>query len=204
MVESISAFDGAWVGNAQHMSMFFGFFLCYLIGILMDKGYPIPPYADDAFLILALTVEWILFAYHLHGRSPLDVLVHTLLVNAIPAGILLAFLYAWKKSQILPILAFMYAWLIQGTWFWQVGFILYPPWKSTWNVESHEHMTIATVIFIAHLFLDAVLILILNGFIATRSRGRRRLEKGLEEEKKSLLSQGEPDEAVVRKTVPIP
>ena len=80
-MESIAAFDGEWTGNAQHISMFFGFFLCYLVGMLMDKGYPIPPYVDDAFVILALTVEWLLFANHLHGRSPLDVLVSNQLLQ---------------------------------------------------------------------------------------------------------------------------
>ncbi|CAG0880387.1 unnamed protein product [Darwinula stevensoni] len=195
--ETINALDENWnwvhLGNAQHVCMFFGFLFWGVIGMLMDKGYPFPPYADHAFIILALIVEWLLFANHLHGRYPLDVLTHTLLGNVLTSGILLGFLNAWKNSQILPILALTYTMLVQGTWFWQVGFILYPPWEKTWNEESHDHMTIATVIFVAHLFIDALLILILNGFIESCLRGQGHHGKDSEEEE-WMLSEEKLDE----------
>ncbi|CAG0882261.1 unnamed protein product [Darwinula stevensoni] len=195
--EIVTALDNNWkwvaFGNAQHVCMFSGYLLFYLIGMLADMEYHIPPYVDDAFGILALTTEWLLFANHLHGMPPLEVLVHTLLGNVIKGGILMGFLVIWKKSQILPVLGLAYTILFQGTWFWHVGFILFPPWKSTWNAESHEHMTIATVIFIAHLFLNAVLILILNAFIARRLRGRKCLAKD-SMERRMLLSQDEEPE----------
>ncbi|CAG0882260.1 unnamed protein product [Darwinula stevensoni] len=124
--EIITGFDKNWKwdtpGNAQHVCMFLGFFLYFFIGMLADKGYIHLPYVDDVFGIFAVTVEWLLFANHLHGMPPLEVL-------------------------------------------------------STWNTESHEHMTYATVVFIAHLFLDAILILILNEFIARRFGGRKYFAK---------------------------
>ena len=94
-------------------------------------------------------------------------------------GFLMEALKVWQESHILPVLGLAYTILLQGTWFWQVGFILFPPWKSTWEWENHGHLTIATVIFIAHLFLNAMLILILNAFIAIRFRGRQDPAKDL-------------------------
>ena len=183
--------------------MFLGFFLYFFIGMLADRGYIILPYVDDVFGIGAVTVEWLLFANHLHGMPPLEVLVrtmplivqvtsakfkiensmrlfsqvHTLLGYVIKFGIFMGFLMIWKKSHILSVLGFAYMLLLQGTWFWQVGFILFAPWKSTWNKESHEHMTYATVVFIAHVFFDAILILILNAFIERRFAGRQHTAK---------------------------
>ncbi|CAG0898733.1 unnamed protein product [Darwinula stevensoni] len=83
--EAIYAIDKTWswasLGNAQHICMYSTFFLFYFTGVLIDKGYPIPPYADDAFLILALTVERLLFINHLHGRPSLDFLVRQRLLS---------------------------------------------------------------------------------------------------------------------------
>ncbi|CAG0899846.1 unnamed protein product [Darwinula stevensoni] len=188
--EIIGGFDQNWkweqMGNTQHLCVYSSFFIFCFIGFLMDMGCTFLPYVDHAFMILALTVEWLVFSYHLHGKTPLQALVHILLGNVLKSSIVLAFLNAWKRSQVLLTLALVYSFLVQGTWFYQIGFIEDPPWKSTWNGESHDHMTIITVIFVAHLFLDAIFILILNGFIAAWVRGRGRLRYCSEDEKQML------------------
>lgn len=55
--------------------------------------------------------------------------------------------------------------LLQGSWFYQIGFILYPPaWLNSvgWNEEDHGQMMIVTLIYTWHL----ASILILSAFIA--------------------------------------
>lgn len=38
--------------------------------------------------------------------------------------------------------------LLQGTWFFQIGFILYPPsGMAHWDLEDHEQMMIVTMIY---------------------------------------------------------
>ena len=37
---------------------------------------------------------------------------------------------------------------LQGTWFYQIGFILYPPGSMAhWDMEDHDQMMIITMIF---------------------------------------------------------
>jgi hypothetical protein len=34
----------------------------------------------------------------------------------------------------------------QGSWFYQVGFILYPPWgMSEWNVSDHRQVSLSVI-----------------------------------------------------------
>ena len=103
--------------------------------------------------------------------------LHMLLGNVLTSGILLAFLSAWKKSEVILTLAFYYTLLVQGTWLLQTGIVVDPPWKSTWDHKSHDHMTLATVLFVAHLFIDALFILTLNGFAQLWVRRRGRLSR---------------------------
>ncbi|CAG0891362.1 unnamed protein product [Darwinula stevensoni] len=194
-VECGNALDKNWnwmyPENSQHIAIYFAFFLYFLIGTLVDKGYPILPYADDIFGIFALVVEWLLFAYHTHGKLPFEVVVHTLLGDVIKGGILLELLMIWKKSNIIPVLGFAYTLLFQATWFFQIGLFLH--WRNTWDFESHVNMTYATVIFIAHLFLDAIFVLALSSFIEKSVRGGGCLTN-CSEEKRILLSQDEKEE----------
>ena len=81
----------------------------------------LPPGADYAALVLALFVEGLLFAFHLHGRGMIDVHVHQLLILAIVAGILAAVVEARMRHQPLAVLARAYSLLIQGSWFCQVS-----------------------------------------------------------------------------------
>ena len=81
----------------------------------------LPAGADYAALVLALFVEGLLFAFHLHGRGMIDVHVHQLLILAIVAGILAAVVEARMRHQPLAVLARAYSLLIQGSWFCQVS-----------------------------------------------------------------------------------
>ena len=77
--EIITGFDEEWrfahLGNAQHVTMFSLFLLNAFIELLIELGQPLPPNLDYASAILAFIGEGVLFAGHLHGRSPMDVQV---------------------------------------------------------------------------------------------------------------------------------
>ncbi|KAF2364112.1 hypothetical protein FHG87_005125, partial [Trinorchestia longiramus] len=75
--ELVTGFKGgefANVGNSQHMSMYFFYGLMAFVNILLHYKFSIPPGTDYAVALLALLNEGLLFANHLHGRPPLDVL----------------------------------------------------------------------------------------------------------------------------------
>jgi hypothetical protein len=75
-------------------------------------------------------IEGFLFANHLHSREPLDIHVHTLLVYAIEGCVAFTCLEFFKPNEILFTYGRIVCTLLQGTWFYQVGFVLYPPTKN--------------------------------------------------------------------------
>ncbi|CAG0903204.1 unnamed protein product [Darwinula stevensoni] len=197
-VECGNALDENWnwiyPENYQHITVFFAFFLFYLIGMLADRGYPVLPSADAVFGLFAFLVEWVLFSYHtVFYKHPLEFQIHALLLDVVKGGVVMAFLMIWEKRHILPVLGFAYTLLFQGTWFLQIGVFIHWNHAWGWSFESDLNMTIASVVFIAHLFFDAVVVLVLNGFVETSLRRGEYRAKG-SEERKILISHEEEKE----------
>lgn len=155
------------IHNGQHMTMF-GFFLFpVLFDLLYYYQVPgLPPDLDLASGALAFAVEGILFVWHLHGRNNIDIQVHTFLVYAIVLCSLSSVLETFYPHDLRPALLRSTFTLLQGTWFYHIGFILYPPngW-STWKSDDHKEMMIVTMLFVWN--LAAILLFqILVGFMS--------------------------------------
>ncbi|CAI9587214.1 unnamed protein product, partial [Staurois parvus] len=55
--------------------------------------------------------------------------------------------------------------ILQGTWFWQIGFVLYPPGGGAeWDQKDHENIMFITMCFCWH-YAVAVLIMGVNYFL---------------------------------------
>ena len=69
--------NGHWIqwGNSQHISMYFFFGFSGLMDILYFYEFNLPPNLDYGTSVIAFLMEGFLFANHLHGRTPLDVMV---------------------------------------------------------------------------------------------------------------------------------
>ncbi|MGH0125184.1 UNVERIFIED_CONTAM: hypothetical protein FKN15_027577 [Acipenser sinensis] len=92
-----------------------------------------------------------LFYYHLHGRLMLDVHVHQLLLFAIFGGALTIFLEVFFRGNILLELLRCSLCLLQGSWFWQIGFVLYPPSGfPEWDSMDHNNMMFITMCYCWH------------------------------------------------------
>ena len=195
-LEIYTAFDNGkffHIGNGQHATMFFYFGLTGIMDILIHYKAPLPPDMDYISMVFALLCEFVLFRFHLHGRTDLDVLLHTLLLYAIAGSILSVILEMRYRNNILCSLARPYFILLQGTWFWQVGWILYPPFQSSfhWNEEDHEQMMIATMIFAWHAAGSILVILVIGGVIAYIHRRFVSYRRGDDMALKSLVNNGE-------------
>jgi len=46
--------------------------------------------------------------------------------------------------------------LHQGTWFIQIGFILYSPFGTTWDTSNHQQMMIVTIMYVWH-YIGAII-----------------------------------------------
>ncbi len=102
--------------NAQHITMFFAFGLASLFEVLGHFKYSLPDGIEFLANILAFIVEGFLFHFHLHGRSQIDVHVHTLLVYAIIFCIIAAIWEFNQPNQILATYARIAGTFLQGIW----------------------------------------------------------------------------------------
>lgn len=131
---------------AQHLdnythAVMYGFFgLSGLVDLVMWFDlFPLPPKFDYFVFSLAFWFEGFLFCFHLHGRDELNVRLHTFLYILVFVTAAVFFL-AVISDQFFHLLSFLKAYLmgLQGSWFFQAGFVLFGtnPWKnSSSNVE---------------------------------------------------------------------
>jgi hypothetical protein len=163
-LEIFTAFkDGQFThfGNGQHATMFFFFGLSGVIDILVHHKAPLPKDVEYVIATLAFVVEDVLFMFHLHGRTPLDVLVHTLLVYVLHATVIVCVVEMRYRNNVTVSLTRTFLVFLQGTWFWQVGFILYNPIHGhiPWKDDDHEEMMVATMMFAWHMAVVFLLML---------------------------------------------
>ena len=127
---SLAIIVGSWYApeipfhNGEHI-MIFVFFLFHPIMELLYyfKIEYLPPKLDYLGIILAYSVEGFLILKHLHGRTDIDVQMHTYLFYSI-LGCALAFTFemVWIHD-VRPAVARATFSLLQGTWFVQVNVI---------------------------------------------------------------------------------
>lgn len=126
--------------NYTHVVMYGFFGLSGLVDLVMWFDlFPVPPKFDYFVFSLAFWFEGFLFCFHLHGRDELNVRLHTFLYILVFVTAAVFFL-AVISDQFFHLLGFLKAYLmgLQGSWFFQAGFVLFGPnsWKnSSSNVE---------------------------------------------------------------------
>lgn len=161
-----------WMGDIQHVTMYSLFCLSGIVDVLSWKRLRFcPPGVDFLALANAFVGEWVLFSHHLHGRTNLDIILHTLLLYVIAATVLTIILEYKFNTNLLASLATTYLLFVQGTWFIQVGLILYIPMRWTaWLMHElkneSDQVVMATTIFAWHLGGDFIFLALL--FVLTR------------------------------------
>lgn len=171
LAEFITGFsNGRFVnfGNIQHILMYTAFGLFGAVGVGTTSKMPfIPPGTEYAMLSLSLFVEMILFVYHLHGRTPLDIHVHQLLIVAIGTSLVMVVFEYFNRDNVLASLCRAFSSLLQGSWFIQVGFILYNPfsWATPWAEHDHSQMMTVTSVFAFHILANVILMAAIGCFV---------------------------------------
>ena len=143
------------VSNEQHATMYFFFGLIGVIGLLTPSLRRMFPNIEDiryVALAMAYTVEAVLFKFHLMGRDMMDTTIHTLLLYSVYGCIIMTLAELTFRKQVLTSLGRAYFTILQGTWFWQVAFILYNPFTDhkEWNHGDHHEIMLTTCIYTWH------------------------------------------------------
>ncbi|KAL3047950.1 transmembrane protein 45A [Trematomus bernacchii] len=169
--------------NWQHSTMYLFFSLWAAVSLIVQSSEAAPLALDRLMLAVAFFNEGFLFLYHLHGRSPLDVHLHQLLLFCVFGLALLCFLEVFQRGNLVLELLRCTLTLLQGSWFWQIGFVLYSPHGQVWDQSDHNNVMFVTMCFSWHL---AVAMVTVSGIYAAvtcvvRSRLRRTppMEMGL-------------------------
>ncbi|KAG5852715.1 hypothetical protein ANANG_G00065530 [Anguilla anguilla] len=170
--------------NWQHATMYLFFGLAGVVSLAVHTTGAAPLALDRMLLAIAFFTEGFLFLYHLHGRDMLDVHIHQLLLYAIFGGALTSFLEVFQRGNILLELLRAALSLLQGSWFWQIGFVLYPPsGRAEWDLKDHNSMMFITMCYCWHLAFSlltvAVVYCTVCWVVRSRSKRAQPMEMGL-------------------------
>ncbi|NWT21705.1 TM45B protein, partial [Vireo altiloquus] len=94
----------------------------------------------------------LLFCFRDYSDAVLDHHLHSLLTMAIFAGALCALLEVFLRDHIILETLRTSSFLLQGSWLWQIGFVLSPPWGGPgWDQSDPSNLLFLTMCFCWHL-----------------------------------------------------
>ncbi|KAG7483867.1 hypothetical protein MATL_G00042930 [Megalops atlanticus] len=155
--------EKSWVKlmNWQHSTMYLFFGISGIADVLTMSPLPVPLGLDRLALSLALFVEGFLFYFHVHNRPSLDKHIHSLLLVAVFGGSASTLLEVFKRDHTVLELFRSSLAILQGTWFYQIGFVLYPLSGPQWDLELHDNIMFITMCYCWH-YAVALLIVSMN------------------------------------------
>ncbi|KAL2807521.1 transmembrane protein 45B [Daubentonia madagascariensis] len=148
--------------NWQHSTMYLFFAVSGIVDMLTYLVSHVPLGVDRLLMAVAIFTEGFLFYYHVHNRPPLDQHIHLLLVFCLFGGGVGVFLEVILRDNIVLELFRTSLVILQGTWFWQIGFVLFPPFGTPeWDQEDEANIMFITMCFCWH-YLVALCIVATN------------------------------------------
>ncbi|KAK3753242.1 hypothetical protein QZH41_004462 [Actinostola sp. cb2023] len=160
LLDSNNDFVQEHLNNYAHVSMYSLFGLSGVVDLLVHyKAAPFPSGLDHVFLALAFFAEGMLFFFHLGGRPELIVRLHTFLyvISFLTSVVLLLEMKVDDRTPV-PALSRAFLTSLQGTWFFQIAFVLHGarPWKN-----SSANVEFVAIAFVWHIFVVAALYLVI-------------------------------------------
>ncbi|XP_003469299.1 transmembrane protein 45A [Cavia porcellus] len=169
--------EGQWnqLTGWHHCTMYFFFGLVGVANILCFTISPLPVSLIKLILSNAFFVETFIFHNHTHGREMLDIFVHQMLVLVSFVTGLLAFMEFLMRNNVLLELLRTSLILLQGSWFWQIGFVLYPPSGGpAWDLNDHDNIMFLAICFCWHYALSYIIIGVDYAFVTWLVKTRLR------------------------------
>ncbi|XP_035035006.1 transmembrane protein 45B [Hippoglossus stenolepis] len=150
----------SWVKlmNWQHGTMYLFFGISGIALVTSTKSKQVPPGVDRLALSIALFVEGFLFYHHVQNRPLLDAHIHSLLLVAVFAGSASTMLEVFIRDNFVLELLRGCLFILQGSWFFQIGFVLYPLNGEQWDMTMHNNAMFVTMCFCWHLAVALLLV----------------------------------------------
>ncbi|XP_024596556.1 transmembrane protein 45B [Neophocaena asiaeorientalis asiaeorientalis] len=148
--------------NWQHSTMYLFFGVSGLVDMLTYLITHIPLGLDRLVMAVAVSNEGFLLYHHVHHRPPLDQHIHSLLLCAVFAGAVSLTLEVILRDNIVLELFRTSLVILQGTWFWQIGFVLFPLFGAPeWDQKDDANIMFITMCFCWH-YLAALCIVAIS------------------------------------------
>jgi Na+-transporting methylmalonyl-CoA/oxaloacetate decarboxylase gamma subunit len=160
----MSFYEGA--NNLQHFAMYSMFFLVGIIELCVHYELPLPKHIDGVAGCLAFISEALLFYFHGHTRDPVEVQLHVFLVLAILGTVVCGITEILQQDkQVYPTLMRAYFTVLQGSWFYTTGFLLYDPFHGHYDAsedpDPHRTLMLVAYYFVLHMGVILALLLLL-------------------------------------------
>uniref|UniRef100_A0A8C4Y2J9 Transmembrane protein 45B n=1 Tax=Gopherus evgoodei TaxID=1825980 RepID=A0A8C4Y2J9_9SAUR len=137
--------------NWQYTTMYLFYGLSGIVDVLSYSPLKLSLGLDRLLLSVAMFTEGFLFCFHDYNNTALDQHLHSLLLIAIFGGALCALMEVFLRDH--TILEFFRTsfFILQGSWFWQIGFVLSPPWGGPgWDQTDRGNFNFLTMCFFWH------------------------------------------------------
>ncbi|XP_010143499.1 PREDICTED: transmembrane protein 45B-like [Buceros rhinoceros silvestris] len=146
----------------HYSTMYLFFLLSGVTDIVSQSPLKLPLGLDRLSLAVALFIEGLLFCSCDYSDAALDHHLHSLLAVAIFAGALCALLEVFLRDHIILETFRTSSFLLQGSWLWQIGFVLSPPWGGPgWDQNDQNNFMFLTMCFCWH-YAGALAVLAAN------------------------------------------
>ncbi|XP_048369138.1 transmembrane protein 45B-like [Sphaerodactylus townsendi] len=143
----------SWVKlmNWQHMTMYLFYGFSGVVDVLSYTPLKLPVGLDRLLVAVALFAEGFLFYFHDYQGEVLTEHLYSLLSIAIFGAALGSLLEAFLRDHTLLELLRASLFILQGSWFWQIGFVLHPPWGGPgWSQADDDNKNFLTMCFFWH------------------------------------------------------
>ena len=161
--------------NLQHVTMYLGFSIWSMVELLTSNGKcRATPGVAKASLGFAFFTTISLFVFHLHGKSPVDGHLHVLqVVISVLVIISMVFESIFVNSPLVALFRPMLT-TVMGTWFIQIGYIIWGPFDNGhgWSGDDHHLIMMSTVVFVWHLWSGFVIFIIIIPSFVKRSKDK--------------------------------
>lgn len=157
----VSGEEHSWVKlmNWQHTTMYLFYGLSGIVDILTYCPLNVPLGLDRLSLALAVFIEGLLFYFHVQNRPPLDQHIHSLLLIAVFGGSISIMIEVFLRDNIVLEMFRSSLSILQGSWFWQIGFVLYPLGGAPeWDQKDHGNIMFITMCFCWHYAVSLLII----------------------------------------------
>lgn len=127
--------------------MYLAFCVSAIVDILIHFRVRLPKYTDYVFFTIALATEGILFKFHAHGQSDLELALHSILIIAVTVNAFILLAESMLPTVVLVSIMRSASFLLHGFWLWQIAFVLYPLGShEAWD-NNHESVMFAVATF---------------------------------------------------------